>query len=66
MGKGRGIRGNLAGKDCPAQDVRRLDRHEMRSRKRTGGKQLQRPRPVLAAIGEGRDNQRRVGNEHQR
>lgn len=60
MGKSCGICGNVARKYCPAQDVCRLDEHEMRSRKLIGGKQLQRPRSVLAAINKGGDNKRCV------
>ena len=66
MGERRRIRGNLAGKDRPAQDVRRLDWHEMRSRKLTAGKQVERPCTVPAAVDEGGNDKRCVNNEHQR
>ena len=35
MGKSCRVRGNLTGKNCPAQDIRHLDGHEMRGRERS-------------------------------
>lgn len=66
MGHRRDIGGNLAGGGGPAQNVGRLDRHQMRGTERLVGEQGFRPGTGVAAIDERRHHERGINDKGHR